>query len=156
VDIFYHWRDFALDPGTEYFGSPELREYEMYLAMENIPHTRTWARSLQTNGIVERLRKTMLNGFHRIAFRRKIYDSILALQTDLDVGLDGYNNGRQHQGRWCYGKTPMCTFLDSLEFAKEQLITDFAYPITRQVKSRLIQFSDSGTFVSRPSLQHGG
>ncbi|WP_233810115.1 hypothetical protein [Paraburkholderia sp. HP33-1] len=29
---------------------------------------------------------------------------------------------REHQGRWCYGKTPMRTFLDSLELAREKLI----------------------------------
>ncbi|MEZ0604609.1 hypothetical protein ACAX43_20985, partial [Paraburkholderia sp. IW21] len=43
-----------------------------------------------------------------------------ALQTDLDGWLDQYNNEREHQGRWCYGKTPMRTFLDSLELARCQ------------------------------------
>jgi len=79
-------------------------------------------KSPQTNGIVERLHKTMLNEFYRIVFRKKIYDSIAALQTDLDAWLDQYNNEREHQGRWCYGKTPMRTFLDSLDLAKEKLI----------------------------------
>ena len=64
----------------------------------------------------------MLNEFYRIAFRRKIYDSIAALQTDLDGWLGQYNNEREHQGRWCYGKTPMRTFLDSLELARKKLI----------------------------------
>ncbi|MCA8425116.1 hypothetical protein LGN30_18170 [Burkholderia seminalis] len=44
------------------------------------------------------------------------------LQTDLDARVDQYNNERAHQGRWCYGKTSMRTFLDSLELAKEKLI----------------------------------
>ena len=110
------------DRGTEYCGNPEHHEYELYLALENIDHTRTRAKSPQTNGIVERLHKTMLNEFYRIAFRKKIYDSIDALQADLDAWLDQYNNQREHQGRWCYGKTPMRTFLDSLDLAKEKLI----------------------------------
>ncbi len=110
------------DRGTEYCGNPEHHEYELYLALEDIDHTRTKAKSPQTNGIVERLHKTMLNEFYRIAFRKKIYDSIATLQTDLDAWLDQYNNEREHQGRWCYGKTPMRTFLDSLELAKEKLI----------------------------------
>ncbi|AOJ64219.1 integrase [Burkholderia ubonensis] len=110
------------DRGTEYCGNPEHHEYELYLAVEDIDHTRTKAKSPQTNGIVERLHKTMLNEFYRVAFRKKIYDSIDALQTDLDAWLDQYNNEREHQGRWCYGKTPMRTFLDSLELAKEKLI----------------------------------
>ncbi|WP_080497537.1 integrase core domain-containing protein, partial [Serratia marcescens] len=110
------------DRGTEYCGNPEHHEYELYLALEDIDHTRTKAKSPQTNGIVERLHKTMLNEFYRIVFRKKIYDSIATLQTDLDAWLDQYNNEREHQGRWCYGKTPMRTFLDSLDLAKEKLI----------------------------------
>src|SRR5262249_18393942 len=105
------------DRGTEYCGNPQHHEYELYLALEDIDHTRTRAKSPQTNGIVERLHKTMLNEFYRIVFRKKIYDTIDALQTDLDAWLDQYNNQREHQGRWCYGKTPMRTFLDSLNLA---------------------------------------
>jgi transposase InsO family protein len=93
------------------------------LALENIDHTRTKARSPQTNSIVERLHKTMLNEFYRVAFRKTIYTSIEALQADLDAWLDHYNNQREHQGRWCYGKTPLQTFLDSIPLAKEKLIT---------------------------------
>ncbi len=77
------------------------------------------AKSPQTNGTVEQLHKTMLNESYRIVFRKKIYDSIGTLQTDLDAWLD---NEREHQGRWCYGKTPMRTFLDSFDLAKEKLI----------------------------------
>ncbi|ABO60041.1 Integrase, catalytic region (plasmid) [Burkholderia vietnamiensis G4] len=110
------------DRGTEYCGNPEHHEYELYLALEDIDHTQTKAKSPQTNGIVERLHKTMLNDFYRIAFCKKIYDSIATLQTDLDAWLDQYDNEREHQGRWCYGKTPMRTFLASLELAKEKPI----------------------------------
>jgi hypothetical protein len=55
------------DRRTEYCGNPEHHEYELYLAVENIDHTRTKAKSPQTNGIVERLHKTMLNEFYRIS-----------------------------------------------------------------------------------------
>lgn len=58
--------------GTEYCGNPQHREYELYLALEDIDHTRTRAKSPQTNGINERLHKTMLNVFYRIVFRKKI------------------------------------------------------------------------------------
>jgi transposase InsO family protein len=109
------------DRGTKYCRNPEHHEYELYLAVENIDRTRTKARSPQTNGIVERLHRTMLNEFYRIAFRKKI-TTRAAPQTDLDGWLDQYSNEREHQGRWCYGKTPMRTFLDSLELAKEKLI----------------------------------
>ena len=59
------------DRGTEYCGAPERHEYELYLAVENIDHTRTKMKSPQTNGICERFHKTVLNEFYRVAFRRR-------------------------------------------------------------------------------------
>jgi transposase InsO family protein len=110
------------DRGTEYCGSPERHEYELYLAIENIDHTRTRVKRPQTNGICERFHKTMLNEFYRIAFRKKIYGSLDELQADADVWLRAYNEERPHQGRWCYGKTPLQTFVDSIPLAKEKLL----------------------------------
>jgi transposase InsO family protein len=110
------------DRGTEYCGAPERHEYELYLAVENIDHTRTKVKSPQTNGIVERFYRTVLNEFYRVAFRRKIYASIEQLQADLDLWLKEYNEERPHQGRWCNGKTPRLTFLDSLPLAREKLL----------------------------------
>src|SRR5580658_5582719 len=110
------------DRGTEYCGNPEHHEYELYLAIEDIDHTRTKARSPQTNGICERFHKTVLDEFYRIAFRKRIYATIEQLQGDLDAWMTEYNQARPHQGRWCYGKTPMQTFLDTLPIAKEKSI----------------------------------
>lgn len=110
------------DRGTEYCGNPERHEYELYLAIEDIDHSRTKAKSPQTNGICERFHKTILDEFYRVAFRKKIYRSIAELQTDLDEWMRGYNEVRTHQGRWCYGKTPMQTFLDTLPIAREKMI----------------------------------
>jgi transposase InsO family protein len=64
------------DRGTEYCGTPERHEYELYLSVENIDHTRTKVKSPQTNGIVERFHRTVLNEFYRVAFRRKIYGGL--------------------------------------------------------------------------------
>jgi transposase InsO family protein len=108
------------DRGTEYCGHAERHEYQLYLALEDIDHTRTKAHSPQTNGICERFHKTVLDEFYRIAFRKKIYRSIEDLQSDLDAWLKYYNEERTHQGRWCYGKTPMQTFIDTLPIAKEK------------------------------------
>jgi transposase InsO family protein len=110
------------DRGTEYCGNPERHEYELYLAVEDIDHSRTKTKSPQTNGIVERFHRTVLNEFYRIAFRRKVYRSIEELQVDLDSWIAGYNQERPHQGRWCFGKTPMQTFLDAMPIAKEKMI----------------------------------
>ena len=110
------------DRGTEYCGNPERHEYELYLAVEDIDHSRTKTKSPQTNGIVERFHKTALNEFYRIAFRKKLYRSIEELQTDLDAWLVEFNSARPHQGRWCFGKTPMQTFLDAKPIAEEKMI----------------------------------
>ena len=99
------------DRGTEYCGSPDPHEYELYLAVENIDPTRTQVKSPQTKGIGERFHKTALNEFYRITFRQKIYTTLVDLQADLDQWLKEYNEERPHQGRWCYGRTPLQTFL---------------------------------------------
>jgi transposase InsO family protein len=114
------------DRGTEYCGAPERHEYELYLAVEDIDHTRTKTKSPQTNGIVERFHKTVLNEFYRVTFRRKIYSSIEQLQADLDDWLKQYNELRPHQGRWCYGKTPLQTFVDSIPLAREKILSPAA------------------------------
>src|SRR6266481_3393969 len=110
------------DRGSEYCGNPERHEYELYLAVEDIDHSRTKTKSPQTNGICERFHKTALNEFYRVAFRKKVYRSIEELQADLDSWITDYNEVRPHQGRWCFGKTPMQTFLDAMPMTKEKMI----------------------------------
>ena len=110
------------DRGSEFCGNPERHEYELYLALEDIDHTRTKAKSPQTNGTCERFHKTVLNEFYRVAFRKKVYRSIDELQADLDAWVREYNEVRPHQGRWCFGKTPIQTFLDATSIAKEKMI----------------------------------
>jgi transposase InsO family protein len=110
------------DRGTEYCGNPERHEYELYLAVEDIDHSRTKTKSPQTNGIVERFHKTVLDEFYRVAFRKRVYASVADLQADLDAWIRSYNEEREHQGRWCFGKTPMRTFLDAAPIAREKMI----------------------------------
>ena len=110
------------DRGSEYCGNREHHEYELYLDLEDIDHTKTKAKSPQTNGICERFHKTILSEFYQIAFRKKIYESIEMLQNDLDEWLREYNESRPHSGKYCDGKTPMQTFLDSLPLAKEKML----------------------------------
>jgi transposase InsO family protein len=110
------------DRGTEYCGNPEHHEYELYLAVEDIDHSRTKTKSPQTNGIAERFHKTVLDEFYRIAFRKRLYASLGDLQDDLDLWVKSYNEERPHQGRWCFGKTPTQTFLDAMPIAREKMI----------------------------------
>ena len=64
------------DRGTEYCGAREHHEYQLYLAVENIDHSRTKARHPQTNGICERFHKTMQDEFYATAFRKTLYTSL--------------------------------------------------------------------------------
>ena len=112
--------------GTESCGAPTRHVYELYLAVENIDHTRTKTRHPQTNGICERFHKTMLDEFYRVAFQKKIYGTLDELQADLDHWLQEYNEKRSHQGRSCYGKPPLQMLTDSVPLAKEKMIA--AYP----------------------------
>jgi Integrase core domain len=64
----------------------------------------------------------VLDEFYRIACRKKIYGSIAELQADLDSWIQSYNEERPHQGRWCFGKTLLQTFLDAMPLAKEKMI----------------------------------
>jgi transposase InsO family protein len=88
---------------------------------EYCDHSRTKTKSPQTNGICERFHKTVLNEFYRVAFRKKVYRFIDELQADLDVWIHEYNEARPHR-RWCFGKTPMQTFLDAMPMTKEKMI----------------------------------
>jgi transposase InsO family protein len=117
------------DRGTEYCGSREHHEYELYLAIENIDHTKTKARSPQTNGICERFHKTVLQEFYQVAFRKKIYKTLEELQADLDLWIKHYNEERPHSGKYCFGKTPMQTFLDSIPLAKEKMLDSTLQPV---------------------------
>ena len=108
------------DRGTEYCGAREHHEYQLYLTIEDIDHSKTKARRPQTNGICERFHRTMQDEFYALAFRRKIYDSIDKLQADADAWMEIYNNERPHSGKYCFGKTPMQTFTDSVKLAKEK------------------------------------
>lgn len=107
------------DRGTEYCGKVEEHAYQLFLSVENIDHSKTKARSPQTNGICERFHKTMKNEFYDVAFRRKIYRTLEELQLEVDEWLKQYNEFRPHSGPRCYGKTPLQTFRDAKKLAQQ-------------------------------------
>jgi transposase InsO family protein len=111
------------DRGTEYCGKVEQHDYELYLAVNDIEHTKTKARSPQTNGICERFHKTILHEFYQITFRKKVYDSLDELQKDLDDWMYHYNHERTHQGKMCCGRTPIQTLLDGKTIWQEKVET---------------------------------
>lgn len=109
------------DRGTEFCGKHENHDYQLYLGINDIDHTKTKVKSPQQNGICERFHKTILQEFYQIAFRKKIYRIIEEIQEDLDNWINDYNNYRTHQGKMCCGRTPMKTFLDGKEIVRQKV-----------------------------------
>lgn len=112
------------DRGSEYKGKAGQHEYELYLQIEGIEHSKTQVRHPQSNGICERLHRTIQEEFYSVTFRKNLYSSLEQLQTDLDDWMHYYNQERPHSGRYCYGKTPMQTFIESLPLAKQKLLNE--------------------------------
>jgi transposase InsO family protein len=110
------------DRGTEYCGTTERHDYQLYLALNDIDHTKTKVKSPQTNGICERFHKTVLQEFYQVMFRKTIYENLESLQTDLDTWIIYYNNERTHQGKMCCGRTPMDTLIDGKKIWQEKLL----------------------------------
>jgi len=146
------------DRGTEYCGVRDQHEYQLYLAIEDIDHTKTKAKSPQTNGICERFHRTIQDEFYAVAFRKKVYRSIQELQNDLDRWMIYYNQDRTHTGKYCFGKTPMQTFDNTINLAKEKMLETLkedqlvTYPVQenkQQVES--IDFAETLLYSNRQS-----
>lgn len=136
------------DRGTEYCGKVDNHAYQLYLAVENIDHSKTKARSPQTNGICERFHRTMKNEFYDIAFRKKIYSSLDELQQDVDNWVGEYNEIRPHSGKFCYGKTPMQTLKDAAHIAKEKQLDKCFQGVENRPESREDGISSSEDMLS--------
>jgi transposase InsO family protein len=108
------------DRGTEFCGRHDEHPYELYLALNDIDHTRTKVKSPQTNGICERFHKTILQEFYQVTFRKRLYRTLEELQEDLDAWIAKYNEERTHQGKMCCGRTPLETFHDGMRIWQER------------------------------------
>ena len=106
------------DNGTEYKGRPMIHLYEIFLELNDIEHRTTKVATPRTNGFVERFNRTVLDEFFRTAFRKKLFESLEALQKDLDEWLTYYNHERPHRGYRNQGRRPIETF----ELGKQQRI----------------------------------
>ncbi|EKP04860.1 hypothetical protein LEP1GSC018_0507 [Leptospira kirschneri str. 2008720114] len=42
-------------------------------------------------------------------------------KKDFDQWIDSYNNEQTYQSKYCFGKTPIHTFLDVKELAKKKI-----------------------------------
>ena len=108
------------DNGREFCGRPDRHPYELFLQLEEIEHRTTKVRRPQSNGYVERLHRTLLDEHFRVMGRKKFYESVDEMQTDLDAYLIAYNTKRPHQGRNMNGRTPEKVFLGGLPSHKNR------------------------------------
>jgi transposase InsO family protein len=108
------------DNGREFCGRPDHRTallsdpYELFLQLEGIVHKTTKVGRPQSNGIVERLHRTLLDEHFRVEGRRAWFETIEEMQTVLDAYLVEYNTQRPHQGRGMHGRTPLKAFTDGI------------------------------------------
>lgn len=103
------------DRGTEFCGRPERHDSQVFLAVNDIDHTRTKAYRPQTNGICKRFHRTVKEKFYEIAFRKKLYSKLDDLQADLDEWVESYNHERSQLRKMFCGRTPMQTLRDGRE-----------------------------------------
>jgi len=96
------------DNGREFCGT-DTHPYELYLELNGIEHRRTRVKSPRTNGFVERFNGTVLDEFFRVKMRETFYETVEALQADLDKWLVHYNTERPHLGYRNQGRRPIET-----------------------------------------------
>jgi transposase InsO family protein len=98
------------DNGREFCGRPDQHPYELFLQLEDIDHRTTRVKRPQSNGIVERFHRTLLDEHFRVEGRRTWFETVDEMQVVLDTYLIVYNTKRPHQGRGMNGRTPETVF----------------------------------------------
>ncbi|RWR04677.1 helix-turn-helix domain-containing protein [Paenirhodobacter populi] len=110
------------DNDREFCGT-EKHPYELYLDLNGIEHRRIKVRTPKSeplsaigprtiaSGFVERFNGTVLDEFFRIKMRETLYDSVEAMQADLDAWLVHYNTERPHLGYRNMGRRPVETVM---------------------------------------------
>jgi len=128
------------DNGREFCGRPDRHPYELFLQLEEIEHRTTRVKRPQSNGIVERFHRTVLDEHFRVEGRRTWFETIEEMQTVLDKWLVTYNTRRPHQGRNMNGRTPLQAFKDGLPKPtpkpKGDKLTKPAKPASMQTENR--------------------
>lgn len=111
------------DNGREFCGRPDQHPYELFLQLEEIDHRTTRVKRPQSNGIVERFHRTVLDEHFRVEGRRTWFETIEEMQTVLDEWLIAYNTKRPHQGRNMNGRTPIQAFNQGLPKSGQKEVT---------------------------------
>lgn len=109
-DVLPFYRNLDLPVGRA-FCATERHPYELYLDFNGIEHRRTRVRTPKTNGFIERFNGTVLDEFFRVKMRETFYETLEALQDDLDIWLAHYNTERPHLGYRNMGRSPIETIM---------------------------------------------
>ena len=75
------------DNGREFCGRPDRHPYELFLQLEGIEHRKTRVKRPQSNGIVERFHRTLLDEHFRVEGRRTWFETVEEMQAALDAYL---------------------------------------------------------------------
>ena len=108
------------DNGREFCGRPDSHPYELFLQLEDITHRTTRVKRPQSNGIVERFHRTLLDEHFRVEGRKTWFETVAEMQAVLDGYLVHYNTRRPHQGRGMNGRTPAAVFAAGLPSTKSK------------------------------------
>jgi transposase InsO family protein len=109
------------DNGREFCGREDQHPYELFLQLEGIKHKKTRVKRPQSNGIVERFHRTLLDEHFRIEGRKTWFETIDEMQIALDAYLVQYNTTRPHQGRGMLGRNPLQAFRDGIILQPEEV-----------------------------------
>lgn len=88
-----------------------------------LKHKRTKVSRPQTNGIVERLHRTVLDEQFRVEGRRTWFETVEEMQVSLDQYLEGHNILRPHQDRDMNDRTSLKALTGGLPNQKEKTRT---------------------------------
>jgi len=112
-------RSILTDNGKEFttHWKSKNHPFERVLKTRGIRHRYTKVQHPWTNGFVERLNRTILEEFYQVVLRKKRYDTVKELQTDLDQFIFVYNFNRPHQGYKLKGRVPAERFIQQLKAA---------------------------------------
>jgi hypothetical protein len=92
--------------------------------LEEIEHRTTRVKRPQSNDIVERFHRTLLDEHFRVEGRETWFETVEEMQSVLDQYLDGYNQSRPHQGRCMKGRTPVTAFIEGLTMPPAEPVLD--------------------------------
>jgi len=96
------------DNGREICGRPDQHPYQLFLQLEEMEHRTTRVKRPYSNGIVERLHRTLLDEHFRVEGQRTWFKTIEEMQAVLDSYMEGYKRASQHPSVYVIEENRFC------------------------------------------------